>query len=127
MMQPIVPWRSEEFVMIKQLLEIEGVVAVAQYKDQAEAGVMEAHGAFPAAEMARLCRFAYDYKRMEQGVIDQMAMFSRSMDWTPVQGWVVYGKERTVCGWAGVVCVLENDKASVNRVVQKIRDITYAL
>lgn len=113
--------------MIKQLLEVQGVVAVAQFKDNAAAEIMEAYGDFPAVEFEQLCRFARSYKRMEQGIIDQISMFSHSMDWTPVHGWVVHGKERSVCGWAGVVCVFETDKTSVNQVLQQIKAITFML
>lgn len=113
--------------MIGQLLDVKGVQAVALYKDNVTADVMEAHGAFPAGEMERLCRFAYDYKRMVQGRVDQMAMFSRPMEWTPVNAWVVHGEERSVCGCGGIVCLFDSNETSLNQLLGRIQDISFKI
>ncbi|MHB8919775.1 MAG: DUF2173 family protein, partial [Halothiobacillus sp.] len=75
-----------------------------------------------------LARFAYDHKRMTQGMIDVFALLTPttpSMDWTPIRGWAVRGKTHSVCGWAGLVCLIDNDQASLNQVLKKLGEIAF--
>ena len=72
--------------MIRRLLALDGVIAVCQFRD--DGSLVEGYGMLPSAEMARLARFAHDYKRMLQGNADQLSMFTQMRGWTPPRGWV---------------------------------------
>lgn len=116
--------------MLEPMLELPGVVAAAQFKDCVTADLMEAHGALDKSTLQMLARFAYDHKRMTQGMVDVFGMFKPTCcarDWTPQLGWVVRGKTRSICGWAGLVCVIDNDKASLNQVLKKLGEIAYLI
>ncbi|MHB8920235.1 MAG: DUF2173 family protein, partial [Halothiobacillus sp.] len=81
--------------MLKHMLEIPGVIALAQYKDCTTADLMQTYGSLEQAGFEHLARFAYDHKRMTQGMIDVFALLTPttpSMDWTPIRGWAVRGK-----------------------------------
>jgi len=114
--------------MLESMLELTGVIAAAHFKNCVTADLMESHGPLDQATFQNLGRFAYDHMRMTQGMVDVFAMFKPtccSMDWTPLQGWVVHGKTRSVCGWASMVCLIENEKASLNDVLGKLREIAH--
>lgn len=114
--------------MLKSMLEIPGVIALVQYKDGPTADLMEAHGSLEGADFKHLARFASDHKRMTQGMIDVFALFSPSslsIDWTPIGGWVVRGKSRSVCGWAGLVCLIDNEQASLNQVLKQLSEVAF--
>jgi len=112
--------------MLEPMLKLPGVIAVAHFKDNATADVMEAHGSLDTETLRRLARFSLDHKRMGQGLIDVFGMFKPTccaMDWTPLNGWVVRGDRRSICSWAGLVCIIENDEASVNQILKQLCEI----
>ncbi|HET20185.1 MAG TPA: DUF2173 family protein [Chromatiales bacterium] len=127
---PTACWQKWRHDMLERMLDVPGVIAVAQYKDMAEADLMQAHGSLDMATMKKLGRFAYDHKRMTQGMVDVFGMFKPTCcarDWTPQLAWVVRGKSRSICGWAGLVCVIDNDKASLNQVLKKLGEIAFMI
>lgn len=116
--------------MLKNLLEVPGVIAVVQFKDNAQADLMQFHGALDQADAERLGRFAYDHKRMMQGMADVFAMFKPTpgeTEWTPQRGWVVRGATLSVCSWASLVCLVDNDKAKMNDVLKKLNETAFMI
>lgn len=116
--------------MLNNLLEVPGVVAVVQFKDNAQADLMQFHGELDQAGAERLGRFAYDHKRMMQGMADVFAMLKPTpgeTEWTPLRGWVVRGATSSVCSWAGLVCLVENDKAKMNDVLKKLNEMAFMI
>ncbi|OYY74596.1 MAG: hypothetical protein B7Y40_04450 [Gammaproteobacteria bacterium 28-57-27] len=116
--------------MLKNILEISGVIAVVQFKDNAQAELMQFHGALDQASAEQLGRFAYDHKRMLQGMADVFAMLKLTpgeTEWTPLRGWVIRGATRSVCSWAGLVCLVDNDKAKVNEVLKKLDETAFMI
>ncbi len=104
--------------MIKRLLALDGVLAVCQFRDDGE--FVEGYGLMPEDEMIRLSKFAHDYKRMVQGNTDQLSMFTQMPGWTPPRGWIVHGQEKSVLSIANLVCLIENQGASVSEVMQEL-------
>lgn len=116
--------------MLKNILEVPGVIAVVQFKDNAQAELMQFHGALDQASSEQLGRFAYDHKRMMQGMVDVFAMLKPThgeTEWTPLRGWVVRGPTRSVCSWAGLVCLVDNHKASMNDVLKKLEETAFTI
>jgi roadblock/LC7 domain-containing protein len=107
--------------MIRRLLALDGVIAVCQFRD--DGSLVEGYGMLPSAEMARLARFAHDYKRMLQGNADQLSMFTQMRGWTPPRGWVVRGLDKSVSCVTNLVCVLDNNEASLNEVLREMQEV----
>jgi roadblock/LC7 domain-containing protein len=101
--------------LIKQLLAVDGVTAVCQFRD--DGAFVEGYGLMPSAELEALARFAHDYKRIVQGNADQLSMFTQVLGWTPPRGWIVRGAGMSVCSVANVVCTIENAEADLNEVM----------
>lgn len=108
--------------MINHLMQIDGVKAVVYYKEGPEPEVMESYGDLPSVEIERLCRFTNDYKRMLQGVVDQLAMFADSMQWTPTDGWALHGPELSLYGWGSLVCLVDSRKVSASHMIGRIKE-----
>ena len=51
--------------MIKKLLAIDGIMAVAAFRD--DGAFVEGYGMLPDEQLAQLAHFAHDYKRLVQG------------------------------------------------------------
>lgn len=116
--------------MLKNLLEVPGIIAVAQFKDNAQADLIQYHGALDQAGAEMLGRFAHDHKRMMQGMVDVFAMLKPTpgeTDWTPLRGWVVRGEKSSVCSWSGLVCLVDNDKAKMNDVLKKLNETAFMI
>jgi roadblock/LC7 domain-containing protein len=107
--------------MIKRLLALDGVMAVCKFTD--DGSFVEGYGMLPDSEMQRLAKFALEYKRMVQGNADQLAMFTQMNGWTPPGGWMVRGPQMSACSMSNVVCIFNNAEASVNEVMQELRDV----
>jgi len=104
--------------MIKRLLAVDGVLAICQFRDD---GVfIDGYGLIAQDEMVRLSKFAHDYKRLVQGNTDQLSMFTQMPGWTPPQGWMVHGQEKTVLSISNLVCLVENDTASLTEVMKEL-------
>jgi len=109
--------------MIKRLLALDGVQAVARFRDDGTCS--EGYGAIDETAMKNLCKFALDYKRMTQGNADQLSMFTGKRGWTPPAGWQVRGRDVTVCSVGSLVCLVENKERSLNQVLQQLEEMSH--
>lgn len=107
--------------MINQLKNIDGVMAVVIFSEGLNPEPMTIHGELPSDEAKRLSRFANDYMRMLQGLVDQFAKFVPSRLWNPVDGWAVHGPKFSAYGWGNLVCVVDNSKVNHN-IIKEIKD-----
>jgi len=106
--------------VIKRLLAIDGIMAVAAFRD--DGAFVEGYGMLPDDQLEQLAHFAHDYKRIVQGNADQLAMFTHINGWTPPGGWVVRGAGMSVCSVANLVCIVENGEANVTQILQELRE-----
>ena len=106
--------------MIKQLLALDGVMAVAQFRD--DGMLVEGYGMQGNQQLAELAKFAHDYKRIVQGNADQLSMFTQVSGWTPPGGWIVHGPELSVCSAGNLVCMVENASCSLNEVMHDLAE-----
>ena len=107
--------------MINQLKKIDGVKAVVIFSEGLNPEPMTIHGELPLDEVKRLSRFANDYMRLLQGLIDQFAQFTPSRQWALVNGWAVHGPAFSVYGWGNLVCVVDNSKVNHN-IINQIKE-----
>ncbi len=91
--------------MIKQLLAVDGVLAVCRFRD--DGAFVEGYGVLQEHELVALAHFAHDYKRIVQGNADQLSMFTGLKGWTPPAGWIVRGATPSVRSVANIVCSVE--------------------
>jgi roadblock/LC7 domain-containing protein len=106
--------------VIKRLLAIDGIMAVAAFRD--DGAFVEGYGMLPDDQLEQLAHFAHDYKRIVQGNADQLSMFTKLKGWTPPGGWVVRGAGMSVCSVSNLVCIVENGEANVTQILQEMRD-----
>lgn len=106
--------------MIKRILALDGVMVVCRFRDDGE--FVEGYGLLEDQQMHGLAKFAHDYKRMVQGNADQLSMFTQMPGWTPPGGWMVRGPDMTVCSVANLVCVIDNQEASLNEVMSQLME-----
>ena len=109
--------------MIKQLLAVDGVMAVCQFRD--DGTFVEGYGLMPQPELEALSHFAHDYKRIVQGNADQLSMFTGIKGWTPPLGWIVRGDRMTVCSVANIVCTVENVGSDLTEVMQTLIEASH--
>ena len=109
--------------MIKRLLVVDGVLAICQFRDDGE--FVDGYGLIPQEEMVRLSRFAHDYKRLIQGNTDQLSMFTQMPGWTPPRGWMVHGQGKTVLSVSNLVCLIENNEASLTEVMTELDKLAH--
>lgn len=109
--------------MIKQLLAVDGVTAVCQFRD--DGAFVEGYGLMSAAELEALAHFAHDYKRIVQGNADQLSMFTRVSGWTPPSGWIVRGSAMSVCSVANIVCTVENADGNLSEVMDYLIEASH--
>lgn len=106
--------------MIKQIMILDGVMAVAHFRDDGE--LVEGYGMGGQEQLASLAHFAHDYKRLVQGNADQLSMFTKMRGWTPPGGWIVRGDRITVCSVGNVVCLFDSSEGSLNELMKELRD-----
>ena len=106
--------------MIKQLLALDGVSVVCQFRD--DGALVKGYGILAEDMMERLAKFAHDYKRMVQGNTDQFSMFTQLPGWTPPGGWIVRGGKASVCSVGNLVCFIDNSEASLNEVMKELTE-----
>ncbi len=106
--------------MIKRLLALDGVMAVAQFRDDGQ--YVEGYGLMPDEQLESLAHFAHDYKRIVQGNADQLSMFTQQNGWTPPGGWIVRGQAMSVGSVGNLVCVMQNAEANVTEVMRDLAD-----
>lgn len=109
--------------MIKQLLAVDGVTAVCQFRD--DGAFVEGYGLMSAAELEALAHFAHDYKRIVQGNADQLSMFTQIKGWTPPGGWIVRGAGMSVCSVANIVCTVENAGSNLTEVMAMLTEASH--
>ncbi|MFO7809397.1 DUF2173 family protein [Guyparkeria sp.] len=105
--------------MLKQLLNLKGVQAVAHFREES-GEPWQVHGELSDTDARRLTRLALDFKRMTQGHADQLALFVNQPGWTPANGWIVHGDQRTVCGMSSMVAVVDNAEANLTEVMKAL-------
>jgi roadblock/LC7 domain-containing protein len=107
--------------MINQMKKIDGVIAVVIFSEGQNPEPMAIHGELPLDEAKRLARFANDYMRMLQGLVDQFVKFTTSRQWNPVDGWAVHGPTYSAYGWGNLVCVVDNSKVNHN-IIKEVKE-----
>jgi roadblock/LC7 domain-containing protein len=107
--------------MLKRLLALDGVMAVAKFRDDGE--FVEGYGMLDASSMRSLSKFALSYKRITQGNADQLSMFTQKRGWTPPKGWAVRGQKMSVCNIGNIVCFMANDEGSLSEVMRELEDL----
>jgi len=108
---------------LKQVLVLDGVVAVCRFRD--DGVVMEAEGMLSRDLMERLAKFAQWYRRIVSGNTDVLSLFSQMRGWSPSQGWIVQGDSMTVCSSGNMVCLFENAKGSLNEVMRALTEAAH--
>lgn len=109
--------------MLRKLLIIDGVVAVCRFQD--DGTVSEAVGMLPDPLIRRMAQFALWYQRMVGGNTDLFSLFSQMRGWAPAQGWVVRGAAMSVCCVGNLVCLMQNEGASLNEIQAAIRSAAH--
>jgi len=105
--------------MLKQLLNLDGVETVAHFREES-GDPWQIHGSLGEEDARRMTRLALDFKRMTQGHADQLALFVNEPGWTPANGWIVHGAERSVCGVSSMVALVKNDEANLTEVMRAL-------
>jgi len=108
---------------LKKILVLDGVVAVCRFRD--DGVVMEAEGVLPQEQMERLAKFAQWYRRMVSSNTDLLSLFSQMRGWSPSQGWIVLGTEKTVCSVGNTVCLVENAQGSLNQLMKALGEAAH--
>lgn len=109
--------------MLKRMLVLDGVIAVCRFQD--DGSIIDAVGMIPDDMMSKLAHFAHWYRRMISGNTDVFSLFSQMNGWTPAKGWMVRGKELSVCSVGNVVAMLQNQEASVNQIMQALEEASH--
>jgi len=109
--------------MIKQLMILDGVMAVARFRD--DGAFVEGMGMQDESQLAGLAKFAHDYKRIVQGNADQLSMFTQVPGWTPPAGWLVQSAQVTICSVGNIVCLVDSNNASINEVMRELQDASH--
>ncbi len=107
--------------MIRRLMLREGVRAVALFRD--DGALVEGYGLEDAERLATLARFAYDTKRIVQGHLDQLSMFTGQRGWTPPTGWLVRCEGCTVCSVGNLVCVADTAAGNLNELMAELQEV----
>lgn len=108
--------------MIKRIMAIDGVIAVAKFRDNGE--LADSIGLMPDDQLTDLARFAYSFKRLVQSNADQLSMFTQVRGWTPPRGWIVRGQRVSVCGIGNLVCLAENDAKNINQIRAELDELS---
>jgi len=107
--------------MIRRLMLREEVRAVALFRD--DGALVEGYGLDSAERLATLARFAYDTKRIVQGNLDQLSMFTGQRGWTPPTGWLVRSGGYAVCSIGNLVCLAEAAGTRLNALMAELQEI----
>lgn len=109
--------------MIRRMLALDGVMAIAQFRDDGE--FVAGYGMLSERQLADLAHFAHEYKRIVQGNCDQLSMFTDVAGWAPPGGWIVRGVGMSVCSVANLACIVVNDEAKLNEVMTELKEISH--
>ncbi len=108
--------------MIRRLLALDGVYVVCRFRD--DGALVEGYGVYTEEGMARLAKFAHDYRRMVQGNADQLSMFTGMRGWTPPRAWVLRGDTVMAVGVANIACVVRNDESVLNEILFEMQEVS---
>jgi roadblock/LC7 domain-containing protein len=109
--------------VIRNLLAIDGIMVICSFRD--DGAFVEGHGVMDQEQMIGLTNFAHDYKRIIQGNADQLSMFTQMSGWTPPGAWIVRGPKMSVCSVGNVVCVIDNNEASLNEIMEELTEAAH--
>ncbi|MDX1656534.1 MAG: DUF2173 family protein [Candidatus Competibacteraceae bacterium] len=109
--------------MIRRILALDGVNVICQFRD--DGSLVTGYGLISQDNMIKLAKFAHDYRRMVQGNADQLSMFTGMQGWTPPQGWIMRSRDISVCGFANLVCIVDNEEASLNEVMIELQEVAH--
>ena len=105
--------------LIAELAALEGVFAAGEYSYRGDRFTYKGNISEEHARMASImCRATTMGVHMQTDILAGMCP---SCGGAPAAGWVVRGPQFTVCVVANVFCFLDNDKASLNTVMGKLR------
>ena len=108
---------------LKKILVLDGVLVVCQFQD--DGSIQQSEGMMPPEMQQRLGQFSQWYRRMVSGNTDLFSLFSQMRGWTPAKGWIVHGKDITVCSVSNLVALVDNTEASVNQVMQALEEASH--
>ncbi|MBT9569227.1 MAG: DUF2173 family protein [Thiobacillus sp.] len=108
---------------LKKILVLDGVTAVCRFRD--DGVLMEAEGVLPQEQMERLAKFAQWYRRMVSSNTDLLSLFSQMRGWSPSQGWIVQGVDKTVCSVGNTVCMVDTAQGSLNHLMKALGEAAH--
>lgn len=106
---------------LKRIMVLDGVTAVCRFQD--DGAIMEAEGALAPELMARLAKSSQWYRRIVSGNTDVFSLLAQMDGWSPSRGWIVQGTTATVCGMGNTVCIVDQQRGSLNEVMQVLREV----
>ncbi|MBD3670633.1 MAG: DUF2173 family protein [Gammaproteobacteria bacterium] len=105
--------------LVSELASTPGVLAAGEYSFRGDRfsyeGMMDNEQARLASIMCRATTMA---THMQTDMMDQ---FAESCGCAPSRGWIVKGRDYSVCVIANFFCFVDNHNASINDVVKKMR------
>ena len=106
--------------IIAELAMTPGVIAAGEYSYRGDRFSYEGNLDEEKARMASImCRATTMAVHMQ---IDMLKSLNADRGSAPARGWVVKGEQFTVCVIANVFCFVDNTSASLNEVMEYMRD-----
>ncbi len=106
--------------IVNELAELEGVIAAGEYSYRGDrfscAGELSEDMARMASIMCRATTMAVHMQ------MDMIKTLGYECGCTPSRGWVVNGEQFSVCVIANHFCFINNEQASLNRVISYMRE-----
>ena len=100
---------------LKKLLQIEGVFAAGEFDDQGN--LLAYEGDISEEEAAMAAKMCWANNAMATMQTEGYTAFS-GQEWVPLRGWALTGPKYSVCVVGNVGVLVENDKASFNKVFE---------
>jgi roadblock/LC7 domain-containing protein len=105
--------------LISELASTPGVLAAGEYSYRGDRFSYEGNIDSEQARLASImCRATTMATHMQT---DMLSQFAENCGCSPSRGWVVKGKDYTVCVMLNVFCFVDNKNASINDVVKKMQ------
>ncbi len=106
--------------IVPDLAAIEGVIAAGEYSYRGDRFTCEGEMNEEMARMASImCRSTTMAVHMQ---MDMIKTLGYQCGCTPARGWVVNGDKYSVCVVANHFCFIENNSASLNRIIAFMRE-----
>ena len=106
--------------IVSEIAALPGVIAAGEYSYRGDRFSYEGQLGEEQARMASImCRATTMAEHMQMDMVKNLGY---DCGCAPARGWVVRGEHFTVCVIANVFCFLDNSAASVNEVMQVMRD-----